>query len=158
LTGKEFSMNPLRLATNTRAPAATILVRFMVGAVFLSEGLQKFIFPDLMGAGRFMKIGIFAPHITAPFVGVCEIICGAMLLAGLLTRLAAVPMIIDMLVAISTTKISFLVNEGFWKMAHEARVDYAMLLGCAFLLIVGAGPLSVDVVLAWKAAKRAEKK
>jgi putative oxidoreductase len=151
-------MNPLRLATNTRAPAATILVRFMVGAVFLSEGLQKFIFPDALGVGRFIEIGIFAPHITAPFVGVCEILCGAMFLAGLLTRLAAITMIIDMLVAISTTKIPILVDQGFWKMAHEARVDYSMLLGCVFLLIVGAGPLSVDVVLAWKAAKRAERK
>jgi len=79
----------------------------------------------------------------APFVGVLEIVCGTLILLGLLTRLAAVPLIIDMLVAISTTKISILIKSGFRAMAHEARVDYAMLLGSIFLLIVGAGTWSL---------------
>jgi putative oxidoreductase len=113
---------------STSAPGAVILIRLVVGAVFLSEGVQKFLFPADLGGGRFVKIGIPAPGFTAPFVGVCEIACGVLILVGLLTRLAAIPLIIDMLGAISTTKIPILLKSGFWAMAHEARVDYAMLL------------------------------
>jgi putative oxidoreductase len=131
----------------TRAPSATILIRLIVGAVFLSEGIQKFLFPDALGIGRFTKIGIPAPEITAPFVGVVEIGCGALILLGLLTRLSVVPLIIDMVVAILTTKIPILLKSGFWAMAHEARTDYSMLLGSVFLLLVGAGPLSLDSLL-----------
>src|SRR5437763_11141172 len=94
------------LATN--APAAVVLVRLIVGGVFLSEGVQKFLFPDALGVGRFAKIGIPAPEVMAPFVGVCEIVCGALLILGLLTRFAAIPMIIDMLVAVWTTKVPIL--------------------------------------------------
>jgi putative oxidoreductase len=130
------------LATN--APAAVILVRLTVGAVFLLEGIQKFLYPDALGVGRFTKIGIPAPDVMAPFVGVCEVVCGVLFLLGLLTRFAAVTMIINMLVAISTTKIPMLIHDGFWKMAHEARTDWAMLLGSIFLLLVGAGVWSVD--------------
>ena len=133
------------LATN--APAAVILIRLLVGGVFLSEGIQKFLFPDALGVGRFTKIGIPAPEILAPFVGVCEIVCGLFFILGLLTRLAAITMIIDMLVAISTTKIPILLKSGFWSMAHEARTDYAMLLGSIFLMVVGAGPWSFDAKL-----------
>lgn len=128
----------------TTAPASVILIRIVVGGVFLSEGIQKFLFPNDLGVGRFIKIGIPAPQIMAPFVGVVEIVCGALLIFGLITRLAAIPLVIDMLVAISTTKIPILIKSGFWAMAHEARVDYAMLLGSIFLLIVGAGQWSID--------------
>jgi uncharacterized membrane protein YphA (DoxX/SURF4 family) len=137
-------MTLLRKLLETHAPAAVILIRLIVGAVFLSEGIQKFLFPGDQGVGRFANIGIPAPEILAPFVGVCEIICGGLFLLGLLTRFAAVTMIINMLVAISTTKVPILVKDGFWKMAHEARTDWAMLLGAIFLLIVGAGKWSVD--------------
>ena len=129
------------------APAATLLVRLLVGGVFLSEGIQKFVYPDALGVGRFAKIGIPAPAVMAPFVGVVETVCGALLIVGLLTRLAAVPLVIDMLVAIATTKIPILVKSGFFAMAHEARTDYAMLLGSLFLVLVGSGPLSVDARL-----------
>ncbi|HKC64246.1 MAG TPA: DoxX family protein [Pyrinomonadaceae bacterium] len=132
----------------TSAPAATILVRLVVGAVFLSEGIQKFLFPADLGVGRFIKIGIPSPQIMAPFVGVVEIVCGLLVLFGLLTRLAAVPLVIDMLVAISTTKIPMLMKSGFWAAAHEARVDFAMLLCLIFLLMVGAGAWSIDARLA----------
>lgn len=126
-------------------PAAPIiLIRVMVGAVFLSEGIQKFLFPEQLGVGRFARIGIPAPDLLAPFVGVVEVVCGALLLAGLLTRLAAIPLVADMVVAITTTKIPILVNKGFWAMAHESRTDFAMLLGSLFLLIAGAGPFSLD--------------
>lgn len=140
-------MTWLRTSPVSTAPAAVFLVRLMVGGIFLSEGIQKFLFPDELGVGRFLKIGIPAPHVMAPFVGVIEISCGTLVLLGLLTRFAALPLIIDMLVAISTTKIPILLQDGFWKMAHEARTDYAMLLGSLFLLIVGAGPWSCDAGL-----------
>ena len=138
-----------RIITSS-APRSVILVRLVVGVVFLSEGVQKFLFPDALGVGRFVKIGIPAPEVMAPFVGAFEIGCGVLLLAGLLTRLAAIPLIIDMMVAIATTKIPMLIKSGFWAMAHEARGDYAMILGCLFLLIVGAGPWSMDASLSKK--------
>ena len=138
----------LKRTIPTNAPGWVILIRLAVGAIFLSEGIQKFLFPGALGVGRFTKIGIAAPEIMAPFVGVVEIGCGALLLLGLLTRLAAVPLIIDMLVAIATTKIPILLKSGFWAMAHEARTDYAMLLGCLFFLVVGAGRWSMDARLA----------
>jgi putative oxidoreductase len=131
----------------TNASASVILIRLIVGAVFLSEGIQKFLFPNDLGVGRFVKIGIPAPQVMASLVGVCEILFGALILIGLLTRLAAIPLIIDMLVAISTTKIPMLFKSGFWVMAHESRVDYAMLLSSIFLLIVGAGGWSIDAYL-----------
>ncbi len=120
------------------------MIRLIVGGVFLSEGIQKFLFSNDQGVGRFIKIGIPAPEIMAPFVGVCEIVCGVLFLLGLFTGLAAITMIINMLVAISTTKIPILLKSGFWSMAHEARTDYAMLLASIFLLWVGAGSWSLD--------------
>lgn len=137
----------------TAAPRSLILIRLIVGAVFLSEGVQKFLFPNDLGVGRLIKIGIRAPQVMAPFVGVIEVVCGTLVILGLLVRLAAIPLIIDMLVAISTTKIPILIKSGFWAMAHEARVDYAMLLGSIFLLIVGAGAWSIDMRLSSNASR-----
>lgn len=136
----------------SRASAAVILVRLLVGAVFLSEGVQKLLFPASLGVGRFAKIGIPDPGFTAPFVGVVEIVCGAMLIAGLLTRLAAIPLLIDILVAIATTKVPMLLHQGFWPAAHEARTDVCMLLGLLFLSIEGAGPWSIDQWLSTSAS------
>jgi putative oxidoreductase len=130
--------------TNPMVYNATVIIRILVAWVFLAEGIQKFLFSDALGIGRFIKIGIPAPEIMAPFVGIVEIVCGAFILFGLLTRLAAIPLIIDMLVAISTTKIPILLQKGFWAMAHEARVDFSMILGSIFLLIVGSGGWSID--------------
>jgi putative oxidoreductase len=129
------------------APRATILVRGLVGWVFLSEGIQKFMYPEALGAGRFAKIGIPAPQFFGPFVGAVEIVCGALLIAGLLTRLAAIPLLIDISIAILTTKVPMLLKSGFWAAMHEARTDFCMWLGSLFLLIVGAGPWSLDRVL-----------
>lgn len=135
-----------RLAVST-APSATVLLRAVVGAVFVLEGLLKFLNPQELGVGRFIKIGIPFPAFFAPFDGVFEIGCGILLLVGLMTRLGAIPMIINMIVAITSTKIPLLVHDGFWKAAHEARLDFSMLLGCIFLLLVGAGPVSLDSLL-----------
>ena len=141
----------------------TILVRLLVGAVvFLPEGIQKLIFADILGTGRFVKIGIPYPDVMAPFVGTVEIVCGTLIILGLLTRLAAVPLIIIMIVALISTKLPILLGHdvwmfhlgqdvkrlGFWSMMHEARTDLIMLLGCIYLLIVGAGRWSVDTILA----------
>ncbi|MGD0516906.1 MAG: DoxX family protein [Thermoguttaceae bacterium] len=152
-------MKTFKTLLTSRAPAATILIRLIVGSVFLSEGIQKFLFPEALGVGRFIKIGIPYPEVMAPFVGVFEIGCGSLIILGLLTRLAAIPMIINMTVAILSTKIPMLLGHGywmfnlpklnqygFWSMAHEARVDFAMLLGAIFLLIVGAGSISLDAL------------
>lgn len=140
-------MTPKEKLLSSNAPAAAIVIRALVGGVFLLEGIKKFLFVAQWGAGRFAKIGIPAPHIMAPFVGVVEVICGLLLLVGLLTRLSAIPLIIDITVAICSTKIPILMKSGFWPMEAEARTDYSMLLGLIFLLIAGAGPWSVDARL-----------
>jgi uncharacterized membrane protein YphA (DoxX/SURF4 family) len=143
------------------APRSVVLIRLSVGIVFAAEGIQKFLFPDALGAGRFARIGIPAPEVMGPFVGVVEIVCGVLAVLGLSTRLAALPLVIDMLVALISTKVPILLGHGYWgfatptvpkhglwSMLHEARTDVSMLLGALFLLIVGAGAWSFDAVLA----------
>ena len=155
--GDSWAFSRKSLAAN--APGATVLIRLVVGGTFLSEGIQKFLFPDALGVGRFVKIGIPCPEVMAPFVGVFEIGCGTLLILGLLTRLAAIPMIVNISVAILFTKIPILLGHGFWRfnlpnagsygfwsMVHEARIDFAMLLGGIFLLIVGAGGFAIDAL------------
>jgi|SRR5208283_5209139 len=127
-----------------RTAKALLLIRILVGWVFVSEGVQKFLFPAQLGVGRFEKVGIPSPHFMAPFVGTVEIVCGTLLLIGLLTRLATIPLLIDISVAIATTKVPMIAKSGMWAMLHEARVDFSMLLGLLFLLITGAGALSLD--------------
>jgi putative oxidoreductase len=136
---------PEQSFTRKPIPAnAIILIRILVGSIFLSEGVQKFLFPDALGVGRFSSIGIPAAEFMAPFVGLVEIVCGLCILLGFFARLAAVPLLIDILVAIGSTKIPMLLKNGFWKTAHEARVDWSMLLGLIFILIAGAGSWSLD--------------
>ena len=145
----------------TEASGWNIFVRFLVGLiVFLPEGIQKLIFPDVLGAGRFAKIGIPFPDAMGPFVGVVETVCGLLIILGLLTRLAAIPLIIVMIVALISTKLPILLGHdvwmfhlaqdikrtGFWSMMHEARADLTMLLGCIYL-IVGGGRWSLDNAL-----------
>lgn len=142
---------------SSHAPAATVLIRLLVGWVFLSEGIQKFLFPAALGAGRFAKIGIPWPEAMGPFVGSVEIVGGLLLLLGLLTRFASFILLINISVAILSTKIPIFLGHGywlfslpdlksygFWSMAHEARTDFSMFLGLLFLLIVGAGSWSTD--------------
>jgi uncharacterized membrane protein YphA (DoxX/SURF4 family) len=129
---------------STNNSKTTILVRLIVGVVFLSEGIQKFLFPAIRGAGRFEKIGLPSPEFLGSFVGSFEVLCGALILLGLLARLASIPLIVIMVVAISVTKIDILLDEGFWAMMHAARTDWSMLLASIFLLIEGAGKWSLD--------------
>lgn len=122
---------------------AVVIIRIMVGTVFLSEGIQKFLYPEIRGVGRFIKIGIPYPEFFGHFVPTFEIVCGVLIVIGLFTRLTA----------IISSKIPILLNEGFWQMAHAARTDWSMLLGSIFLLIVGAGKYSVDKYLSKKSGE-----
>lgn len=143
------------------APAATILLRLMAGGVFLWEGVLKFVYAN-QGVGRFTKLGFPLPQATATFVGVFEIVGGVLVITGFLTRLVAVPFIIEMLVAILATKVSLYLGTyplplppsppqvGFWAVLHEIRSDYAQLLTTLFLLVAGPGRLSLDALLARK--------
>ena len=144
----------------TPAPRAVFLIRLLVGGVFLAEGVQKFLYPDALGAGRFGKIGIPYPAFFGPFVGACETLCGSLLILGWLTRPAAAVLLVDITVAILSTKIPILLGHGwgtftlpklerygFWSFLHESRTDFCMWLGSLFLLLVGAGDASVDAAL-----------
>ncbi len=141
----------------TDAEKTTILIRLLVGIVFASEGLQKFLYPDLRGAGRFESIGIPFPEVTGFMVGGFEVLCGLMVLAGFLTRFAVIPLIIIMITALFTTKLPILMGSGFWgfslrklnhygllSMLHESRNDLAMLIGSVFLWFKGGGYWSLD--------------
>jgi len=140
---------------NIRFSRAVILVRIIVGWVFLSEGIQKFLFSTDLGVGRFAKIGIPAPEIMAPFVGYVEVVFGICILMGIITQYAAIPLVIDMVVAFVSTKIPILMQQGFWKMAHEARVDLAMLFCLVFLVLVGPGEWSLDEMYGtWRRGQR----
>lgn len=139
------------------APPAGVLIRLVVGLVFVSEGFGKFLYANAQGAGRFAKIGLPAPELLGPFVGALELGCGALLLVGLGVRLAAVPLALNMLVALASTKLPILLGHGYWIFAHtfapkagvwaflhESRTDLAMLSGALFLASVGGDRWSLD--------------
>jgi putative oxidoreductase len=123
---------------------AVIIIRAMVGAVFLSEGIQKFLFAAQLGAGRFAKLGIPHPEFFGPSVGLTEFVCGIALILGLWLRLAVLPLLVVISVAIATTKWPEILAQGFWPTAHDGRADFCMLLGLIFLLFKGAGAWSLD--------------
>ena len=143
----------------TGAPRSTILVRCMCGGVFLSEGILKFVYAN-QGVGRFTKLGFPAPALTADFVAVLEIVGGALLIAGFLTRLIAIPFVFEMVVAILSTKIAVYLGTsplplppsppqvGIWAVLHEIRSDYAQIMSVLFLFFAGPGRWSVDAMWA----------
>jgi putative oxidoreductase len=153
MTQREISLGQL---TATNPVGAVVLIRLFVGLIFLGEGILKFLRPEALGPGRFAKIGLPAPDVLAYFDGVLEIGCGILILVGLLTRLAVVPMIFDMIGALVFTKVPLLwgsaalypKEHGFWDFFHEGRLEVAMLCGSLFLLMVGAGGYSLDARLA----------
>jgi putative oxidoreductase len=147
----------MKQQTSASVGGPVFLIRLLVGWVFLVEGILKFLLPQELGAGRFAAIGIPAPSVMGPFVGGVEIICGALVLIGFITRWACFALLIDISVAIVSTKIPILLGHGYWRfslpqlkhygllsMLHEARTDFSMVLGLVFLLIVGAGSFSLD--------------
>ncbi len=136
----------LFLTKGTGVEAGSILlIRLAVGLIFFSQGILKYTDPN-MGVNRFTRIGFPHPGFMAHFVGVFEVICGTLVLLGLVTRLAAVPLLIVISTAIATTKIPelFRRGQGFWFMVSDARADFAMLCGLLFLLVSGPGRLSLD--------------
>jgi putative oxidoreductase len=151
------------------APDATLLLRIMAGSVFLWEGVLKFVYAN-QGVGRFTKLGLPFPAFTANFVGGLEIVGGALLLAGLATRLVAVPLIIEMVVAVLSTKISLFLGTsplplppapptiGVWAVLHEVRSEWAQLLVCSFLLRAGPGRLSLDSFFARGLSRRSARR
>ncbi len=149
------------------APPAAVLIRWMVGLMFASEGLQKFLYTDTQGVGRFTKIGIPAPELMGPFVGILETTCGALLVIGLTTRLAALPLVMIMVMALASTKLPILIGRGYWIFSHtfapkvgvwaflhESRTDLALLSSTSFLTLVGGDRLSLDAYLRGIAATR----
>jgi putative oxidoreductase len=122
----------------------TILVRLIVGLIFLTEGIQKYLFPGLLGPSRFLQIGFSHPAFWVYFTGTFEIVCGTFVLLGLLIRLASIPLFIIMVTAFVTTKWPILISKGFWAMTHEYRTDFAMTLLLVYLFIYGSGRWSID--------------
>src|SRR5664279_3177258 len=133
-------LNLFRTVDDNRA----VFVRLVVGLIFLTEGIQKYLFPQLLGTGRFLTIGFSNPSFWAYFTVSFEIICVSLILLGLITRLASVPLIIIMITAFVTTKWPILISKGFWPWAHEYRTDFAMTLLLIYLLIYGSGNWSMD--------------
>jgi putative oxidoreductase len=129
----------------TTGPAGVVLIRLAVGLIFFTQGILKYIDPN-MGAVRFTRIGFSHPYFTAHFVGTFEIVCGLLVLLGLWTRAAAIPLLIVIFTAIVTTKIPELLraNQGFWYMVSDMRTDFAMLCSLLFLVSVGGGTWSLD--------------
>ncbi|MBP2479595.1 putative membrane protein YphA (DoxX/SURF4 family) [Crossiella equi] len=149
-------MNQVAVWLKADGPPALVLVRLAAGAVFLAEGIGKFLYPDQQAAGRFAKIGIPAPEVFGPLSAVAETACGVLLLLGLLTRLATLPVLVTMVLALALTKVPILWGgsvdkpkaHGLWDMAHESRTDWAMLLCLTYLLVAGPGRWSLDAALA----------
>lgn len=141
-------MNIFRKILSSDNSKSTLIIRLMVGTVFLSEGIQKFLFPAVRGVGRFEKTGLPSPEILGSLVGSFEIICGVFILLGFLTRLASVPLIVIMLTAMATTKAEIFADSGLWEMLHASRTDWSMLLGSIFLFIKGGGRFSIDWFIA----------
>ena len=142
----------------TTGPKSTLLLRLMAGGVFLWEGILKFVYPN-QGVGRFLKLGMPIPAFTADFVACLEIVGGLLLLSGLLTRLIAIPFIVEMIVAILSTKVALylgtsplplppaLPRVGMWAVLHEVRSEYAQIMTVLFLLVNGPGRWSLDALL-----------
>jgi putative oxidoreductase len=139
----------------THGAKQIIILRLMAGGVFFWEGILKFVYPN-QGVGRFTKLGFPDPELLAHFVATMEIAGGLFLLLGLLTRLTSLYFILQMIVAVLTTKIALYLGTsplplppapptiGLWAVLHEIRSDYAQILTCLFLLLVGPGTISLD--------------
>ncbi len=138
-----------RVLTPAWTGRSVVFIRSAVGLIFFTQGILKYIDPH-MGVLRFTRIGFPLPNFTAHFVGTFEIVCGLLILAGLFTRLASVPLLVVILTAIATTKIPelFHAGQGFWFMVSDARTDFAMMMSLIFLLVAGGGGLSLDLWLA----------
>jgi putative oxidoreductase len=133
----------------TEAPRSVLLVRIAVGLIFFTQGILKYIDPNI-GVVRFTRIGFSHPYFTAHFVGTFEVLCGLLLLLGLGTRLVSIPLLTVIVTALATTKVPelFRSNQGFWYMISDARTNFAMFCCLVFLISMGGGSWSLDARLA----------
>jgi putative oxidoreductase len=150
----------------TSGPKATLALRLMAGGVFFWEGLLKFAYAN-QGVGRFTKLGMPMPEVLAPAIAVLEIVGGLLLMSGLGTRLISVPFIIEMIVAMLSTKITLYLGTsplpappappvmGGWAVLHEIRSEFAQIMTCIYLLAAGPGPWSLDALLQRRRGKAA---
>src|SRR5487761_2606781 len=129
-----------------------ILIRIVVGLVFVTEGALKFIYPDELGVGRFARLGFIAPHVLAPFVGGVEIAAGAAVLANFYAGDGALLLLAVIVTAIVTTKVPILMGRplgpfgvpksashtGLLGFLHEARTDLSMLF-CLVAIMIDSG-------------------
>jgi putative oxidoreductase len=122
-----------------------LIVRLVVVLIFLSEGVQKFLYPEVLGSGRFAKLGIYPPVFWANLTGVFEVCCALLVLVGFYIRLAVLPLLVIMMVAFVTTKWPFFQEKGFWSVIHESRTDFAVVMLLILLFIYGAGSYSRDL-------------
>jgi len=131
-----------------RKNLSMMLVRVIVGVVFLTEGILKFLRPSELGVGRFAHIGLPYPHLLAPVVGAVEIAGGAALIFNFFAGDAALLLLMVILTAIFTTKVPILTGHhlgpfgppkldryGILTFIHEARTDLAMLFGLIAILL-----------------------
>src|SRR5258708_39536032 len=140
-------------------PSSILAIRLMARSVFFWEGILKFVYVN-QGVGRFTKLGFPFPETTAHIIATGEIIGGLLLIFGLFTRITAFYFIIQMIVAVLSTKIDLYFGTsplplppappkiGIWAVLHAILSDYAQILTCLFLLIEGAGRRSLDFVTA----------
>jgi putative oxidoreductase len=138
-------------------PASIVLIRVAAGLIFLTQGYLKYADPNV-GVVRFTRIGFSHPYFPAHFVGACEIVFGFLVLIGMWTQAAAVPLLIVIATAIATTKIPELMrfNQGFWFMVGDARTDFAMLSSLLFLISSGGGAWSLDAPRSSEDARKSQ--
>ena len=132
---------------NTDIDKKTIFLRLIAGLIFISEGIQKYLYLEVVGPAFFNEIGFRHAFFWAYFTGAFEILCGILILSGLLTRLASIPLLIIMITAFITTKFPLLTTKGFWTFAHEYRTDFSLTVLLILLIIYGGGKWSVDLKL-----------
>jgi uncharacterized membrane protein YphA (DoxX/SURF4 family) len=130
---------------NTGDDSKIIFIRLIVGLVFIIEGILKYLFLEVYGPSYFNEIGFSHAFFWAYFTGAFEILCGILILFGLLTRLASIPLLTIMIVAFITTKLPLLATKGFWTFAHEYRIDFSLTILLILLIIYGGGKWSVDL-------------
>ena len=133
-----------RQILNTGNDNKIIFIRLIVGLIFISEGIQKYLILDVLGPAFFKEIGFTHPMLWAYFTGAFEIFCGILILFGLLTRLASIPLLTIMITALITTKLPLLTTKGFWTFSHEYSIDFSLTLLLILLIIYGGGKWSVD--------------
>lgn len=137
-----FESHPAKHATGIA------ILRVITGIVFLMHGWQKVFTMGFGGVtGGFTHMGIPLPGVTGPLIAIIELVGGTALIIGLLTRLAALGLVLDMLGAMIFVHFK---NGFFSPMGYEFPL---MLLTAALVLfIAGSGRYSVDNNLAARRA------